>query len=207
MKVNNIVPEDILYEDVELPRSAFGMGQYNNSHYFLLPLFRLRGMLAFSNEYIGSYIDDSGRICNIDDRIHIVFKFENFTTSKYQRVNSYFEERKDYKFSYYAGSNNGNLVCYVLKADKEDSDCYKSIVNGEYSKVPNWYIDRASNFPFSIDVRKRLQGICRKEEWHRNEIEALLDVDLGNVEQWSAFEPHMEIFRYNVKKKEETIQL
>lgn len=205
MRRSDIQIEEVLYEDVTIPTSAFGMGEYNNSHYFLLPLFKLRGMILYRNNYVGSYIGDHGRICNIENSLHLLFRFEDFKTSAYDKVTNFFESRPDYKFSYYAGHNENNLVVYVLKASNEDTDCYKTIVNGDYSQVPNWYIDRCSSYPHTIDVKKRIQGICRKEDWHKAEMEKVLNVTLEDSELWSPFEAEREIYRY-VKKKEEDIR-
>ena len=202
MKKNDIELEDILFENVEVPMGSFDMKNHNNSHYFLLPLFKIRSIISHEKNYINSYIGDADRTLQIKNPLHVLFRVEDFKSSLFEKININIVNTEGYKFSYYAGHNNGNLICYVFSRPEEETQCYEDIINGNYSKVPNWYIDRVTRFPFPIDVKRRIQGICRKEGWHKKEMETILDVKIGDVELWNKFEPHREIFRHVEKKKE-----
>lgn len=185
-----------------MPESAFGMGGFNNSHYFLLPLFDLKVVSSslFRNNYVGTYIQDAGRICHIENPLFVVFRFRTLDSQVYRAISDYFASLPEYKFSYYAGHNDGSLITFVLKAKEEDVECYKQIVSGKYSHTPAWYVNRCRTFPFPPSTRKRLQGICLKEDWHKEELEEILDVRLEG-ELWNEFEDQREVYRY-VKKKE-----
>jgi hypothetical protein len=205
MRKNETDIKEILYEDINFNMGSLNMRKYNNSHYFLAPLFRMRDVN--SPMYVNSFIGDSERKCTILNPLYVIFRVEDFKSSKFQRLNKNLETYDTLKFSYYAGENNGNLICYVFGAKEDEIQCYNHIVAGEYSKVPDWYTSRVSTFPFVQDTRKRIQGICRQEDWHKHEMENLLDVNLGNSELWSKFEREKEIFRYDKKKVvEEEIQ-
>jgi hypothetical protein len=206
MRSNDVDIEAVLYENVDLPVSHLGMGGYNNSHYFLLPLLDLNNIILFKGAYVGTYIADHGRTSNLEDCIYVLFRFSAFEGMEFNRIAEYFRKTEETMFSYYAGHNKGNLLMYVLKVPEDKRECFDLIRKGEYSKTPDWYVNTFKHFPFAAATRRRLKGICRKEEWHKNEMESFLNLDLGNNELWSNFEPQREIFRYDKKKGSEGLQ-
>lgn len=190
--------EDILWEDVNTERGLFTMGSYNNSHYFLLPLFGLDKLVRYKDNYLGSYIGDRGRECYIENSLFILFGFDELDSGEFERVNKYMQDHPGFKFSYFAGMNKGkNLICYVLKASIADNENYDHITNGRYSYTNRSYRDRYMNFPFVNEVKELLDCICTKDRWYKSKIESELGIVLDyRKELWSFFEPEREILRY-----------
>ncbi len=190
--------DEILFEDIPVIPSRFGMGKHNNSHYFLLPLFGLAGLVNHKNNYISSYIMDDKRDCFIEDPLFIVFGFKEFDSDEHNKANNYFNNIENFKFSYYAGNNdNRNLVVYVMKTPSYFTSTYKHIVKGEYSKVCNRYRSAYRRFPFSPTTIANMEAITLKQEWYKKKMEEDLGITIGpNDELWNTFEPQRETFRY-----------
>lgn len=199
MKQSNI--EEQLYEEIVQEGTSFGLPGYNNSHYFLLPLFAVKTPLIYPKFYVGSFISDNERRSEIENTLLIMFRFKNFEQKEVKTITESMENKRGYMYSYYAGHNEGELICYVFKAWDDIVDSYKLLIEGRYSELPISYLNRVLNYPFKPDTKNRIKAICRKEKWHMDEIEKLSSekVDV-NLEMWTEFEPSLEVFRYEEKQ-------
>ena len=197
MRKNEIELEDILYESLEIPQNAFDLVTYNNSHYFLLPLFGIKQPISYSKNYVGTFVRDDERDTGINKSLIVMFRFADFNEPSYLQLVKEFELMDSLMFTYFSGYNNGNLVAFFIKAPEEIESMYDLIVNGKYSKLPVSYLSHVQNYPFPKHVKKRIQAICLKEEWHKNDIEKLMNATLeDDCELWVEFEPEREVFRY-----------
>lgn len=197
MLKNEININDILYEEILQQGSSLGLSGYNNTHYFLLPLFGSKLPLIYNKYYVGSFLGDYGRVSNLEHCIYVIFKFKNFEDHMVKTITDSFENNSRFKYSYYAGHNEGELICYVLKTSPEDVECFNTIVEGKYSKISKQHLVKIMSYHFNSDTKKRIQGICNKEEWHKRELESLLDISIDGSELWQSFEESQEIFRYH----------
>jgi len=193
---------EILSEDINLPESYLGLAEHNNSHYFLTPMFNIKGVLKYRKNYINSYIGDMGRRTELDSPLYCLFKFKELE-GDYDRVSEYFTTLPQYAFSYYAGTNDKeNLVMYVLKASDIDKQDYKNVVEGKYSYVSTRYRATYRKFGFSPNTVQFLEDITLKKPAFKNTMEKFLNVKLDDkAELWNKFEPHREIFRYKYLSK------
>lgn len=196
---NNI--DEILWEDVSNSNSEFVMGHYNNSHYFLLPLFGLNDLVQFKNNYIGSYIADNARKMHIEKPLILVFSFNSYYGDDCNNVTAYFKELDSYCFSYVVGmKDRKNIVAFVLRATSNIKKDYDHIVEGRYSYVSSRTRDLYKSFPFTKDVRKLLECITLQTRWYKSTSLPYIGETMPYVsELWSYFEEEKEILRYDKK--------
>lgn len=196
MNKNEIIVEDVLQESIKLPESLFGMDRFNNSHFFLGPLFDIKSATKHKHNYVGCYIGDRLREHSVERPLFCLCKFATLDGDEYSTLSKYFLNHKNFKFNYYAGMNNGyNLIMFVLTASDDISSDYDKLVNGKYSQVSTEYRKRIGSYPFQFNTRRRLCAIIMQEDWHRTEMEDSLGMRLDG-ELWGRFEPARETFRY-----------
>lgn len=202
MVINKEHMNKVLWEDMDRNSNLFSMGKYNNSHYFLLPLFGLHDLIFFKENYIGTYINDHGRTCYIDCPLFVAFAFDDLESDEFKKVDKYFSDINGFCFSYFFGTNNDdNVIVYVLKADSRIKRDYNNIIEGRYSYVSQRCRDLYKSFPFKQDVLDLLDCITLRDRWYKLQIEQYLDIKLDHVKElWSYFDPKNEILRYDPKK-------
>lgn len=191
-----------LFTELTSTASQFGLDGYNNSHYFLLPLFGVKQPLLYDSNYVGSYVGDDKRISSMDSVLHVVFKFMKSEEKLLKKVTNSFNSERGFVYSYHAGSDKHyDYICFVLKCDSEYLEDFENIVLGNYSKVSRKYLtNKLTTYPFSGRSKKRMLDICTKNPEHIKVLSSLAGQSLDASEElWFGFEPELEIYRYGEK--------
>lgn len=202
MKQNEINIEEVLQESKTEP-GVFTLGMYNNSHYFLLPLFGLQNLGKYISNYYGTFVGDSERKCFLDSPLFVVFSFDDLESKEVLDVSVYMASVEGYKFSYFGGMQNGkNLIVYVFLCKNKLKKDYKSIIEGRYSEISEEVRFLYSTFPFSKEVRFNIKSIIEKNKDLKEKISKELNVDIKDTQEiWTVFDPMLEVFRYNATSK------
>jgi hypothetical protein len=188
---NNINIEEVLKVNLTLPESSLGLEHQNNTFHFLLPIFKIQNIYGYP-EYRGIYYKDKERNSTLDNCIYILLAESDNNKSLLAELKA----NDNFKYLYYAGYNNKDLICCVLQCDKEFIEDYNKLVEGKYSKVSNAYIELLKKYTFNKSNLDKLLGICQKNEEFKKTLEEMLDLNLDNQELWIKFEPEREIFKF-----------
>jgi hypothetical protein len=184
-----------LYVDLNLKNNTIGLNKFNNTYYFLSPIFDIPYINNFK-EFVGIYQKDALRKSMLEHCVYVLVRYSNLNNIQFFKIDKYLKENKHFKYTYYAGYNEGDIVCYVMQCNNEFLEDYIKLVEGNYSKVSELYKRKVTLCNFTIAEKITIISIVNKKEDFKEKLEELLSVKLENMELWSKFEPEKEIFRY-----------
>jgi hypothetical protein len=188
---NNINIEEILKVNLTLPESSLGLEHQNNTFHFLLPMFKIHNIYGYP-EYRGIYYKDKERKSSLENCIYILIAESDNNKSLLAELKAH----NNFKYTYYAGYNNKDLICCVLQCDEQFIEDYDKLIDGRYSEVSNTYIEVLKKYTYNKTNLDKLLKICQKDKEFKEIMEEMLDINLDNQELWIKFEPEREIFKF-----------